>query len=176
MSLAVGSRIKLESFKHDHSLHRIWEEVTILEETDEFIVAANRRTKVIEANGRFWFTKEPSVSFFFKNHWYNVIGIIKPNGASFYCNISSPVLYDEEAMKYIDYDLDIKVLPDFTYTVLDRNEYRKHQKQMQYSDQICRIIEAELQNLKDRIEARKDPFRQELIHEKYHQYLQIGEK
>ena len=130
MSLSVGSVHRLLSFKHDHSLQRIWTEVTVLEENENYIVVANRRTKVVEANGRYWYTKEPSVSFFFKDHWYNVIGIIKDTGICFYCNISSPVLYDEEAIKYIDYDLDIKVQTDYSYRVLDWKEYRKHRHMM----------------------------------------------
>lgn len=176
MNLTIGSLIQLQSFKHDHSLHRIWEEVTILEENDQYIVVANKRTKVIESNGRFWHTKEPSVSFFFKNHWYNVIGIIRPESVSFYCNLSSPVLYDEEAIKYIDYDLDIKVLPDYSYNILDRNEYRKHQRQMKYPENICKILEAELLDLKRRIEAREVPFSHDLILARYQEYLTMGEE
>lgn len=175
MALSVGSKIKLQSFKHDQSLHRIWEKVTVLEESEEYIIVANRRTKVIEANGRFWYTKEPSVSFFFKNHWYNVIGIIKPAGVSFYCNLSSPILYDDEALKYIDYDLDIKVLPDFSYTVLDRNEYRRHQRQMKYPEKICQILEAELLDLKQKIEKMDVPFRHDLVYLHYEEYKKMGE-
>ncbi len=174
--LALGDKVRLQSFKHDRTLHRIWDEVTVLEENEEFIVVANRRTKVIEANGRVWYTKEPSVAFFFKNHWFNVIGILKPAGISFYCNLSSPVLYDEEAIKYIDYDLDIKVLPDFSYTILDRNEYRRHQKQMRYPLEICEILERELNKLIELIEAREMPFRHHPVHDYYRLLQETGEK
>ncbi|MDD3478195.1 MAG: DUF402 domain-containing protein, partial [Candidatus Izemoplasmatales bacterium] len=150
MKLTVGSKIVLHSYKHDRTLHRIWEQATVLKETEDVIVVANRRTKVIEANGRFWYTKEPSVSYFFKHHWYNVIGILKTNGVSYYCNLSSPTLVDEEALKYIDYDLDVKVIVDGTVSVLDRNEYRKHQRLMNYPDEICDILEKEMEDLKAR--------------------------
>ena len=54
------------------------------------------------------------------------------------------VLVDEEALKYIDYDLDIKVLDDFSYTVLDRNEYTKHQAKMEYPSDLKKILEKAL--------------------------------
>lgn len=173
MRLPVGTKIMLQSYKHDHSLHRIWEQATVLEENDEFIVVANKRTKVIESNGRFWYTKEPSVSYFFKQHWYNVIGIIKPTGVSYYCNMSSPTLVDEEAIKYIDYDLDVKVVVDGTISILDRNEYKKHQRIMNYPDSICNILEAEIENLKKRIENKDVPFQPECILNWYNIYLSL---
>ncbi len=38
--------------------------------------------------------------------------MIREKGVSYYCNLASPFLLDDEALKYIDYDLDIKVFPD----------------------------------------------------------------
>jgi hypothetical protein len=176
MTLKPFQKARLQSFKHDKSLHRIWDQVTILEENEDYIVVANRKTKVIEAGGRVWYTKEPSVSFFFKNYWYNVIGIIKTTGISFYCNLSSPVLYDLEAIKYIDYDLDIMVLPDFSYSVLDQNEYQKHQKQMNYPEALCAILEQELKALIIRIENREFPFQPSLVQEYYQKLTKTGAK
>lgn len=174
MRLSVGTKIVLQSYKHDHSLHRIWEQATVLEDTEEYIIVANKRTKVIESNGRFWYTKEPSVSFFFKNHWYNVIGIIKPSGVSYYCNMSSPTLVDEEAIKYIDYDLDVKVVVDGTISILDRNEYKKHQRIMNYPESICNILENEIEDLQKRIENKEIPFLPGCILKWYDIFLEMG--
>jgi protein associated with RNAse G/E len=52
--MAIGETIQIQSYKHDESLHRIWAKAIIIEETDDYVVVANHRTKVIEANGRFW--------------------------------------------------------------------------------------------------------------------------
>ena len=68
-----------------------------------------------------------------KKKWYNVICMIRKTGVYYYCNIASPTLYDGEALKYIDYDLDLKVFPDGNYRVLDEEEYRQHEKQMNYT-------------------------------------------
>ncbi len=162
--------IQIHSYKHDESLHRIWEKATVLEASDDVIIVANKRTKVIESNGRFWHTREPSVTWFYKHHWFNIIGIIKKDGIHFYCNIASPYLIDEEALKYIDYDLDIKVIDDFSYNVLDRNEYNKHKVKMDYPSKLKDILEKELNILKSMIEKREHPFNKELVMKYYKQY------
>ncbi len=163
----------LQSYKHDGSLHRVWKTEVVLADNQDFIIVANKRTKVIESNGRFWYTKEPSVAFFFKNHWYNVIGIMKKGDINYYCNISSPILRDDEAIKYIDYDLDIKVDSDYHYTLLDMNEYTRNQEKMEYSDEIKSILLNELNDLKQRIEAREFPFKKENVRDWYNKFLKI---
>jgi protein associated with RNAse G/E len=171
MKLTIGTTVAVQSYKHDKSLHRIWLEAKVLEDNDEYIVIANKRTKVVESNGRFWYTKEPSVTYFYKKHWYNVIGIIKPAGITYYCNLCSPVLPDEEALKYIDYDLDVKVLENRQIILLDQNEYRKHRTQMGYSPELCRILEEESLYLQSRIKAKAEPFQNQDIEKWYQIYL-----
>ncbi|MTO65135.1 DUF402 domain-containing protein, partial [Turicibacter sanguinis] len=62
------------------------------------------------------------------------------------------------AIKYIDYDLDVKVFPDFTYKILDEDEYRKHKSEMDYPEEIQSIIYQQLDILIDMIENRRGPF------------------
>jgi protein associated with RNAse G/E len=170
MEQRLGQAIQIQSYKHDKSLHRIWEKATVVEATDDHIVVVNRRTKVIEANGRFWHTREPSVTWFFKDHWFNIIGILKKRGVHFYCNIASPYVIDKEALKYIDYDLDIKVVEDFTYHTLDRNEYNRHKAKMEYPAKLKQILEVELALLKQKIENREFPFDHDLVKEYFRKY------
>ena len=173
MDTNIGSKIVIHSYKHDKSLHRMWKNATVLEENDELIIVANRRTKVVESTGRFWYTKEPSVAFFFKNHWYNVIAIIKKGEVNYYCNVGSPVLIDEEALKYIDYDLDLKVDSDFSYKILDIYEYKMHQEMMQYPSDIKQILAKEMLNLKSRIDKREYPFNSEWVLGWYNKFLSL---
>lgn len=173
MNLPVGKPVTVQSYKHDRSLHRVWSQATVLHDDETVAIVANERTKVIEANGRFWFTKEPSVTHFYKDRWYNVIGIIKDDAITYYCNLSSPALVDAEAIKYIDYDLDVKVAADGSFTVLDQNEYRKHAQQMGYPADLCAILEAEFAALQESIRRREDPFRPETIAGWYAKYQSI---
>lgn len=173
MKLTTCSKVAVHSYKHDQSLHRIWKEATVLEDNEDLIIVANRKTKVVEANGRFWYTKEPSVTFFFKKHWYNVIGILKPTGITFYCNISSPVIADDEAVKYIDYDLDVKVMENRYMMLLDQNEYLKHARVMKYPKELCTILEEETAFLQTQIQEKAYPFNQKDIEQWYQKYQSL---
>ena len=172
----INQDIQIQSYKHDESLHRIWEKATVLHSDDELTIVANKRTKVIESNGCFWHTREPSVTWFYKKNWFNIIGIIKRDGIAYYCNIASPYLIDDEALKYIDYDLDVKVLSDLSYTTLDRNEYNKHQERMGYSDELKVILEKELLDLISMIQKEEGPFKENVVMGWYSKYKTGGTK
>ena len=176
MRVNIGDRVIIQSYKHDQSLHRIWKNETVIEDNDDFIVVANKRTKVVESNGRFWYTKEPSVSFFYKNHWYNIIAILKRKRITFYCNMASPALIDDEAIKYIDYDLDLRVESDFSFKIVDVEEFKKHSKEMNYSEKITNILAKETLHLRSKIERREHPFDHQLINQMYQNFLDIEEQ
>ena len=119
----VGQDVLIHCYKHDGKPHRTWSRCKILEETDRHFIGINNNTLVTESDGRSWVTKEPAICYFPKDRWYNVICMIRSDGIYYYCNIASPILYDGEALKYIDYDLDLKVWPGYRYKVLDEGEY-----------------------------------------------------
>jgi len=154
----IGEKYIIHSYKHDGSIHRAWDEAILLDETEEYLVFGNERTKVIESDGRSWKTKEPAIMYYFKNNWYNVIGQYKKDGIYYYCNIASPFVIDHKTIKYIDYDLDLRVFPDGAFKVLDRGEYNYHKNKMNYSDDIDMILKNELTNLIELVRAKKGPF------------------
>lgn len=171
--LFEGEKLIIHSYKHDGNIHRSWDEALLIEETDEYIVFGNEKTKVIESDGRSWKTKEPAVLFFYKNSWYNIIGQCKKDGIYYYCNIASPFIIESNTIKYIDYDLDLRVFPDGSFKVLDRGEYNYHKSKMKYSEEIDSIVKDELTNLIEKVRKKEFPFNSEII-EKYHkQYEEL---
>ena len=107
-----GDFITIKSYKHDGSLHRTWRDTMVLKTNENSIIGVNDHTLVTESDGRRWVTREPAIVYFHKKFWFNIIAMIRENGVSYYCNLASPYLLDNEALKYIDYDLDIKVFAD----------------------------------------------------------------
>ena len=174
--LFEGEKLIIHSYKHDGNIHRSWDEALLIEETDEYIVFGNEKTKVIESDGRSWKTKEPAVLFFYKNSWYNIIGQCKKDGIYYYCNIASPFIIESNTIKYIDYDLDLRVFPDGSFKVLDRCEYNYHKSKMKYSEEIDSIVKDELTNLIEKVRKKEFPFNSEII-EKYHkQYEELKKR
>ena len=114
--------------------------------------------------------------FFYKDSWFNVIGQCKKDGIYYYCNIASPFVIEGLTIKYIDYDLDLRVFPDGSFKILDRGEYNYHKNKMKYSDDIDYVLKKELSRLIDMAREKTGPFQKELI-ERYHkQYDEIKAK
>ncbi|MBQ1512196.1 MAG: DUF402 domain-containing protein [Erysipelotrichaceae bacterium] len=173
--LTIGQDIFIESFKHDGSLHRVWSKGIVIDTNPDFTVAVTDHTWIVESDGRRWLTKEPAVCFFYDHHWFNVISMIRKAGIYYYCNLASPSLYDGEAIKNIDYDLDVKVYPDGTYHILDENEYALHSREMNYSPELKKKVESEMEILIGWIREGKEPFSFSYINNYLMQYFQIAE-
>ncbi len=167
----VGSKIQIKSYKHDGLLHRIWDNSLVLKGTETVVIGANDKTVVTESDGRTWTTREPAISYFHSKYWFNIIGMLKPDGIYYYCNISSPFVYDDEALKYIDYDLDVKVYPDMTHDILDEDEYAVHKERMNYPLVLDRILHNNMAYLLRWVHQRKGPFAPEFVDQWYERYL-----
>ena len=175
-SFDVGEIVEIHCYKHNGKIHRIWEESTVIEENEEYLVCGNFKTKVIENDGRSHRTKEPAIIFFYKKSWFNIIAQFKEFGLFYYCNIASPYLNDEDTIKYIDYDLDLRVFPNGTYKVLDRNEYNFHKKIMKYPKPICDIVERELKKLIHKKELKEDIFNEDVVKKYLKKFEAIGKQ
>lgn len=168
-----GETIQIHSYKHNGRLHRVWAETTVLKATKTLIIGGNDRTTVTESDGRTWTTREPAICYFHSRYWFNIIGMLRNDGIYYYCNLSSPFVIDGQALKYIDYDLDIKVFPDMTYIILDEDEYADHKKRMGYPDVIDQILKTNMEKLIGMIRQRKGPFAPDFIDIWYERFLAL---
>ena len=171
--LEIGKKYAIHSYKHDGTLHRSWDEAVLLDIFDDYLVFGNDRTIVTESDGRTWKTKELAVLYFFKNKWYNIIGQNKEDGIYYYCNIASPYIIEDNTIKYIDYDLDLRVFADKSYKVLDRGEYQYHKKKMEYPQVIDTILKKELKELINLAKKEQGAFNRETIDNYYKKYQEI---
>ena len=94
------------AFKHNGKVHRTWYQTYLIEQTDEYVAVGSTHSFVVEADGRKWHAIEPAVQIFMKKKWLNVVCMIKATGINYYVNIASPSVFEDNVVKYIDYDLD----------------------------------------------------------------------
>ena len=172
----VGRWLGIQCFKHDGTVHRTWDRGLVLENNENYIVIASKRAKVIESNGRRWFTKEPAVTIFSKKEWWNAICMLKNDGICYYCNSASPSLIDNEYIKYIDYDLDAKLFPNGDIRVLDQKEYAHHRETYKYGDDLNTILQYETRVIVERMNQKVFPFEDEVIKKYYDRFLEMIEK
>ena len=171
----VGKWMHVQSYKHDSSLHRTWDNAMIVECNDDYIVIASTSTKVIEGDGRRWFTREPAISIFFYHEWFNVIAMLKEEDIMYYCNIASLSLVDNDVIKYIDYDLDVKLLPDGTILQLDSKEYEYHRKKYAYSNRLDFVVKHVNERVKKMMKNGEFPFSKQKMYDYYNMFLELKE-
>lgn len=166
--------VRVQAFKHDGYLHRQWSPAYLAEETDEYWALVSKASLVTESDGRKWMTKEKAVFLLYKKRWMNVIAMFKEKrGICYYVNIASPTMLDEDGMlKYIDYDLDVKLYPDGVERTLDENEYERHIKSYGYPAELSKIIESSAEKVRAMIASGEPPFVQEEIERIYNIFVE----
>lgn len=176
MEILLNSTHPLHCYKHNGKIHRTWDEVTILDETEDYLVCGNNKVRITESDGRSHKTKETAIIFLYKHRWFHVTAQFKNTGLYYKVDMASPFLIDGNILKYIDYDLDLKVFPDGEYRVLDRNEYKFHKKIMKYSENLDFILQKELTNVIELKKSEEGPFNKKYVEEYYQKFLNLKEK
>ena len=143
----IGDKFQIQCYKHNVKIHRAWDEAILLEQKKDYMVFGNNKTLVTESEGNTWRTKEPAVMYFFKDKWFNIIVQLKKDGIYYYCNIATPFIIEENTIKYIDYDLDLRIFPSGEYKILDQLEYKYHRRIMRYSKDLDFVIRHALDEL-----------------------------
>lgn len=146
----------------------------VLKASDNSIIGCNNHTLVTEDNGRHWVTREPAIVYFHKKYWFNVVAMLQDDGIVYYCNLASPYVLDREALKYIDYDLDVKVYADGHRRLLDVDEYEMFSRRWQYGSEIDHILKRNVKILIDWIDNQKGPFSDEFISIWFNRYLDLS--
>ena len=145
--LCIGDKLQIQCYKHNGKIHRAWDEAVLLDIKKDYVVFGNNKTKVTEAEGNVWKTNEPAIMYYFKDKWFNIIVQLKKDGIYYYCNIASPYIIEDNTIKYIDYDLDLRIFPGGEYKILDQLEYKYHKKIMKYSEELDFVITSSLKEL-----------------------------
>ncbi|MEG2322514.1 MAG: DUF402 domain-containing protein [Bacilli bacterium] len=174
--ICIGDKYQIQCYKHDGKIHRAWDEAIVLDIKNDYIVFGNNKTTVIEAQGMRWRTKEPAILYFFKNKWFNIIAQMKKDGIYYYCNIATPFIIEEDTIKYIDYDLDLRVFPSGKYKILDELEYQYHKKIMNYGEKLDKAITSALDELIAEYKNNMPMFNSKMNNEYCQLYLKIKEE
>ncbi|AKU80197.1 uncharacterized protein associated with RNAses G and E [Spiroplasma turonicum] len=154
----------VHAYKHNGNLYRAWENVRISRlSNDESLIVINEEVLITEFNGRKWKTTEPAIWFFYPNQWFNIICMFKKDAIHYYCNIASPFLLEDNTIKYIDYDLDLKVFNDLSYKILDLREFNRNRINWSYSREIVEKVWESIDYLKKLIKSNDGVFNHDYV-------------
>ena len=174
MKFEPGNKMQMHCYKHNGKIHRTWEEIIVIEDTKDYVVCANNKVNITESDGRSHKTKETAIIYLYKKRWFHITAQYKKVGLYYKVDLASPFLVDGNIIKYIDYDLDLKVFPDGNYKVLDRNEYRYHRKIMKYSEELDFILKKEMENVIEMKEKNIGPFDKKINDYYYEKFLSLN--
>lgn len=163
----------MHCYKHNGHLHKTWNNTIYLGDENEYLIFANDRTIVTEEDGKNWKTKEPAIIFFPKKKWFNIIGQLKKTGVTFYCNITSPYIIEDKTIKFIDYDLDLRVFQTGAFKILDRDEYNYNKNKMAYSEKLEEVIKGALTELIEMVRKKEFPFNKDIVEKYYEKYKKM---
>ena len=101
-----------------------------------------------------------STEFFWTDRWYSVFRFQTPEGRllKFYCNINTPPTFEAGALTFVDLDVDVLVQPDYSFEVLDEDEFERHAELYQYPAAYRLNVKEALVELRHLIENRQFPF------------------
>lgn len=163
VNFKIDDEFKIVSTKHNGSLHRSWEKNTVFSYKDGILIGGNDATLVYEADGKVWRTTEPALFYFTEHDWFNVIIVFEEKDYFYYCNIGSPFKWVRNELQYIDYDIDVIVRSDYTYEIVDRDEFVENKKMYNYPDSVKNEVNRAIEQVEKLIRSRKGPFAKSFV-------------
>ena len=152
--------ITINSRKFDGSITKSWDVEFVERDKCQITFVGEFEKEVVHS--QLGVIKRGTISYeiYWFNRWYNVFRFHEPDGGlrNFYCNISLPFKFTENVLDYVDLDIDILVWKDFSYEILDREEFEENAKRFSYSDKMRKKVRATENELISLIETKTIPF------------------
>lgn len=156
----IGRPIHVVSTKYDGSPHWEFDCFYVLED-GPLIVATNFAGQVLRNKAGQWPTPYDVRNHFWQDRWYNVMRCDRPKGGGleyYYCNVTTPTMYDGENIRYVDLDLDVRVFADGRIELLDEDEFVEHSERMGYPADVIEQARSAADELQQLAASRAFPF------------------
>lgn len=159
---ACGPNRKLivRSYKYDGLLHRAWAAELIRREGSLLVLDAKFAEDIVHDLLGTIASGTHSLEYYWLDRWYNIFRFAQPNGdlRNYYCNVNMPPKLVNGVLSYVDLDLDILVNPDFSYQLLDAEDFESNSQTYGYSEEVQNNARRAVDELVRMIESRAFPF------------------
>jgi protein associated with RNAse G/E len=152
--------IVVRTLKFDGSEHRSWPAQVQRQEGSLIVLDAIFAAEVVHDLLGTIPSGTHSLEYYWLDRWYNVFRFATPNGElrNYYCNVNAPPTFDGKTLSYTDLDLDILVEPDFSYQILDADDFEQNAKLYGYPAHVESNARRAVDELVSLIETRQFPF------------------
>lgn len=158
--MRVDEHITVHSCKFDGRIHRKWHALLTRREDSLIVLEGVFAEEVHHPILGIIVEGTLSTEYFWTDRWYGIFRFREPSGQlrNYYCNINTPVCLEEDILSFVDLDIDVLVNPDFSYQILDEEEFEQHARLYNYPLQFRTRTQEALDELISSIENRKFPF------------------
>ena len=155
-----ATQIEVRAYKFDGLLHRSWPAELYAREGPLIVLDATFPDEVVHDLLGTIASGTRSLEYYWLDRWYNVFRFAQPGGElrNYYCNVNVPPSLAAGVLSYVDLDLDILVDPDFSYRILDVEDFERNIEGYGYSEEIQANARQALRELVQLIETRSFPF------------------
>src|ERR1044071_2990216 len=155
-----GKSIAVRTFKYDGTEHRRWRAQISRIEGPLIVLDARFEEEIKHPLLGRIAPETLSIEYYWLDRWYNIFRFVEPTGElrNFYCNVNVPPVLEKNVLSYIDLDIDILVAPDFSYSILDEDEFAINAERFNYPLEVRRRSLKALEELVALIEKRAFPF------------------
>ncbi|MGH9873987.1 MAG: DUF402 domain-containing protein [Pyrinomonadaceae bacterium] len=156
----TGKSILVRAYKYDGVLHRTWDAELIRQDGSLVVLDAQFPEEVVHDLLGTIASGTQSLEYYWLDRWYNIFRFAQTDGRlrNYYCNVNVPASFDGETLSYVDLDLDILVDPDFSYCVLDVEDFERNARRYGYTEEVQANARQALIELVSMIETRRFPF------------------
>lgn len=158
--MSAVTPITVRVLKYDGTEHRHWSAQLARRDGSLMILEAEFDTEVHHSQLGHILPGTRTVEYYWLDKCYNVFRFLKDNGETrfWYCNINLPPIVADSVMTYVDLDIDVLVQADFSYQILDLDEFERHARTFSYPAELQESTRNALAELILRIESRQFPF------------------
>jgi uncharacterized protein len=159
--MRIGKRgVTVRTYKYDGTEHRRWRAQISKQEGSLLVLDAKFEEEIRHPLLGTVAPETMSIEYYWLDRWYNVFRFVEPTGElrNFYCNINVPPVFRKDVLSYIDLDMDVLVAPDFSYSILDEDEFAANAARFNYPAEVLLKSRMALKELIALIEGRGFPF------------------
>ena len=152
--------VTVNSRKFDYQIYRTWQCELLEESSAHLVLLGEFEKEVVHPSLGVIGRGTMSYEYFWFGKYFNVFMFHEPDGEfrNFYCNINLPPKFENNNLDYVDLDIDILVWRDFSYEILDVEDFEKNSKKFSYSTELRQKVKETLSELIAKIENRIFPF------------------
>jgi len=152
--------VQINARKFDNKIHRSWK-CKFIEQRDALLIFVGEFDKEVTHND-LGIIRRGTVSYeyYWLDRYYNIFRFHEPEGSlrNFYCNVNLPPTFENGVLDYIDLDMDVLVWKDFSFKVLDMEDFEYNSQKFNYSKKLIENAKKSLAELMRMIKKRQFPF------------------